>query len=135
MADEGFDVDAWLAAARGGSEEALGQALQACRFYLLLIAERELDPGVRAKGGASDLVQQTFLEAQQDFGRFGGTSGQELRVWLRRLLLNNLANFERHYRQTAKRQSDREQPLHAGDSARNGQSWLAGDTPTPSRQL
>ena len=53
-----------LAAARTGSSEALGQALQACRGYLLLLAERELDPDLRAKGGASDVVQETFLEAQ-----------------------------------------------------------------------
>ena len=59
-----------LAAARAGSREALGQILQACRGYLLLLAERELAPDLRAKGGASDLVQETFLEAQKDFAHF-----------------------------------------------------------------
>jgi hypothetical protein len=48
------DTGQRLAAARAGSREALGQALQACRGYLLLLAERELDADLRAKGGASD---------------------------------------------------------------------------------
>ena len=55
------------------------------RHYLLRIAEQELDPDLRAKGGASDLVQLTFLEAQRDFARFHGDTAAELRAWLRRL--------------------------------------------------
>src|SRR5438874_1673797 len=50
----------WLPAARNGSAQALGDALEACRVYLLAVAEHELDPELRGKGGASDLVQETF---------------------------------------------------------------------------
>lgn len=130
-----FDHEGWLTAARGGSADALGQALEACRVYLLMIAERELDPLIRAKGGASDLVQQTFMEAQQDFSRFHGNNGGELRAWLRRLLLNNLANFRRSYQQTAKRQAKREVSIEADEDTTPREEWLAGDVPTPSRQL
>src|SRR4051812_46159075 len=58
--------------ARAGSHEALGQLLDGCRGYLLRIARDELDPRLQAKGGASDLVQETFLEAQRDFAAFTG---------------------------------------------------------------
>jgi hypothetical protein len=44
--------------------------------YLGGIAARELGPDLRAKGGASDLVQQTFLEAQRDFAAFRGGSAE-----------------------------------------------------------
>src|SRR5262249_58653458 len=88
----------WLSAARAGSREALGQALDACRQYLLIVARRELDPELQAKGSASDLGQETFLEAHRDFGQFQGGSADELRAWLRQLLLHNLANFARSYR-------------------------------------
>ncbi len=98
----------WLPAARAGSTEALGQLLEACRGYLLLIAEQEIDPELRAKGGASDLVQETFLKAHRHFDRFQGDSETELLAWLRRLLLNNLANFARQYRDTNKRRLGRE---------------------------
>jgi RNA polymerase sigma-70 factor (ECF subfamily) len=93
----------WLAAARAGSREALGQLLEACRGYLLVIAQRELDPELRAKGGASDLLQETFLEAQRDFANFRGTTEAELLGWLRQMLLNNLATFSRRFRETRKR--------------------------------
>ena len=103
MPRSGPNAAQWLPAARQGSREALGQALQACRNYLLLVASKELDPELQAKGGASDLVQQTFLEAQCDFARFQGSSEDELLAWLRRLLLHNLGDFTRRYRDTSKR--------------------------------
>jgi len=97
--------------ARGGSTEALGQMMEAFRQYLLLVANQELPSGLHAKIGASDLVQQTFLEAQRGFGQFAGTSGEELRAWLRRILLNNVANVRRHYHNTDKRDVGREVSL------------------------
>src|SRR5262249_11641137 len=128
------DVAQWLPAARAGSAEALGQLLQACRTYVPLVAERELDPQLRAKGGASDLVQETFLEAQHAFIRFHGDSEAELRKWLRRLLLNNLANFRRHYRDTDKRCLGREVALDADSSGGGpGESLSTGST-SPSAQ-
>jgi RNA polymerase sigma-70 factor (ECF subfamily) len=105
------DPTRWLCAAREGSREALGEVLEACRGYLLLIANHELDPALQPKGGASDLVQETFLEAQRDFSRFQGTTSEELKAWLRQLLLHNTANFARRYRRTAKRNLGREVAL------------------------
>src|SRR5215469_12405257 len=135
MTDPGGDAGQWLALARAGSPEALGQVLETFRGYLLLIADREMDPELRAKGGASDLVQETFLEAQRDFGRFHGDSVDELRAWLRRLLLNNVANFTRQYRQRAKRQVGREVPLEAGGSSHERGAGLAADILSPSGQV
>jgi RNA polymerase sigma-70 factor (ECF subfamily) len=134
MAEPGQNLVEWLTAARAGSQEALGQALEACRAYLLLVANRELDPDLRAKGGASDLVQETFLEAQRDFDRFQGDSDSELLAWLRALLLHRLANFTRRYRKTKKRGVGREVALNAGDSSDTG-GGLPGETPTPSQQV
>jgi len=133
MAEHGEAVR-WLPAARAGSAEALGEALEACRGYLLLIARRELGPDLQAKAGASDLVQQTFLEAQRDFARFHGTDEGEWLAWLRRLLLNNLANFVRDYRETTKRQVAREVRLPDTDSSRPGDLAPVGSEPTPSKQ-
>jgi RNA polymerase sigma-70 factor, ECF subfamily len=121
-----------LIAARAGSRAALGEALEACRAYLLKIAEQDLDPALRPKGGASDLVQQTFLEAQRDFARFTGGSEQELLAWLRQLLRNNLANFARDYRQTGKRRIDREVALDTPDSSGGPAGQVPADTTSPS---
>ncbi len=101
-------VGAWLSAARGGSREALGRAMQACRRYLLAVANDELHADLRAKGGASDLVQDTFVDAQRSFDRFQGNSEGELRAWLRQLLHSRACKFGRHYRGTQKRRLIRE---------------------------
>jgi RNA polymerase sigma-70 factor (ECF subfamily) len=120
-----------ISAARAGSNEALGEALEACRNYLLLIAEQELEQELRAKGGASDLVQQTFLEAQRDFSHFDGTTHEALLAWMRRMLLNNLANFRRDFRRQ-KRLVAREVRLSGDDESSVRDRVLPSDTPTPS---
>jgi RNA polymerase sigma-70 factor (ECF subfamily) len=132
MTEPAPDAARWLPAAQAGSKEALGQILDACRGYLLRIAGQELDPGLRAKGGASDLVQETLLDACRDFAQFHGDSEQQLLAWLRRLLLNNLSNFARRYRDTAKRQATAEVPLDPGGSSANWADTLAGGDSTPS---
>ena len=107
----GPSLEKWLEEARRGSEEALGRALEACRPYLLQVAREELAPQLRAKLGASDLVQETFLEAQRDFRRFRGCSEADWLAWMRRILLNNVANQTRHFRHTKKRRLGREVAL------------------------
>jgi RNA polymerase sigma-70 factor, ECF subfamily len=127
-------IPRWLAEARAGSREALGRAFDACRNYLLLIAEKNLDPDLRAKCGASDLVQETFLEAQRDFADFAGRTEAEWLAWLRRILDHNAADFVRRYRGTGKRQVGREVPLAGpGDSsAPFGAAEPAADGESPS---
>jgi RNA polymerase sigma-70 factor, ECF subfamily len=88
----------------------LGPLLQSFRAYLLAIADRELSPNLRGKCGASDVVQETFREAHRDWTRFRGNSPQELRAWLRGILLNNIRDAGRGYQQT-KRDAGLEQPI------------------------
>jgi RNA polymerase sigma-70 factor (ECF subfamily) len=127
------DAAQWLSAARAGDAQALGQVLQNCWDYLLLIAREELDPKLRAKTGASDLVQDTFLEAQRDFAQFHGDTEDELLAWLRRLLRNNMANCWRHYR--AKKRPDlHEVPLSNGSSSLPPGTQPAAATESPSHE-
>lgn len=97
----------WIREARAGSTEALGRVLEFCRGYLLLIANNQLATGLRGKVAPSDLVQQTFLEAHRDFAQFEGESEAEMLAWLRRILLNTLANTVRDLN-AEKRQVTRE---------------------------
>src|SRR6516162_2509450 len=90
--------------ARGGSDEALGKLLEECRAYLLLVANRELPSELRGKAGASDLVQETFLQAQGHFDQFRDDGESELLAWLRQILLNNVGKLKRRYHGTDKRQ-------------------------------
>jgi RNA polymerase sigma-70 factor, ECF subfamily len=125
----------WLESARHGSREAMGKLLEACRGYLLLVANRELATDLRAKGGASDLVQDTFLEGHRNFRRFKGDTEAELLAWLRCILLNHLANFDRRYRRTAKRKIASERPLESTRRRCDGGDVLVAATPpSPSWQ-
>jgi RNA polymerase sigma-70 factor (ECF subfamily) len=119
----------WLPAARAGSREALGEALETYRGILLRLAEREIDADLRGKGGASDLVQQTFLDAQRLFPRFEGTTDGEWQAWLRQLLVYNAADFTRRFR-AGKRNAAREAPLP--ESSLGLPSGLPADFSTPS---
>jgi RNA polymerase sigma-70 factor (ECF subfamily) len=128
----GDDPAGELPAARAGSREALGQVLEACRGYLLVLAQQELDPHLRAKGGASDLVQETLADAVGAFADFHGTSTEELRRWLRRILLNNLVSFARRYRDADKRQVSREVALQTGSSSADVKGAIPADPLSPS---
>jgi RNA polymerase sigma-70 factor (ECF subfamily) len=125
-----------LAAARAGSREALGQVLSEYHHYLLHIARRELARDLQPKGGASDLVQETFLEAQRFFARFEGRSAVELRAWLRCLLLHHSAKVGRRFRTTQKRRLGREVRLDAyHPQARGDDGVVATAAPSPSAHL
>ena len=102
--------------ARAGSSTAMGQLLELCNAYLMLVANRELDRRLRAKISPSDVVQETLLEAERDFIQFHGQNEAELLAWLHRLLLNNVADATRKYRNTAKRSITREVSLDAATS-------------------
>ena len=123
-----------IAAGRGGSVDARGRLFKQCRDYLLLVAERELDPRLRGKLGASDLVQQTFLDAERGFAQFRGETQQELHAWLRRILENCARREVRRYRRAAKRDVCSECSfLVFGDNGSG--SEITGEAETPSRQI
>jgi RNA polymerase sigma-70 factor (ECF subfamily) len=100
-----------LARAQAGSETALGELLELYRNYLLSVAGRELGPDIQAKAGPSDVVQDTFLEAQRLFDRFEGEAGGQFLGWLRSILQNKLSEYHNRYRATLKRQVQRERSL------------------------
>jgi RNA polymerase sigma-70 factor (subfamily 1) len=111
------DFRVLLQGARGGSNLLLGQLLEAMRPFLQHVANQELDSDLEPKVGGSDLVQQTFLEAQQAFDRFDGSAEADLRRWLTRILRNNLEDLRRQYRQTQRRTLERERPGDASLAA------------------
>ena len=75
-----------LETARGGSQEAVGEMLEQCRNYLLAVANRNVQPPIRARVAPSDLVQETFHTAVKKFDQFHGATEAELLVWLARIL-------------------------------------------------
>src|SRR3712207_3516689 len=94
-----------LIQARKGAPGEVDRLFAAVRNYLHLIARNQVESWLKAKADASDLVQQTMLEAYRDFAQFRGSTEAEWLAWLRRILAHNAAQFARHYRGTEKRQA------------------------------
>ncbi len=124
--------------AREGNPECRDELFGLCRDYLRFIARAEVESWLRVKVDASDVVQQTMLEAHRDFERFSGESEKEWLGWLRGILSHNVADYVRHYRGTAKRQQRREVPIRRAGSEIIGQGGVqepAGREETPSMQM
>lgn len=104
------------------------------RSYLTLLARAGLGGYLRAKVDASDVVQQTLLEAHRASGQFRGSSTAERAAWLRQILTRNLASLAREYsreKRNVKREQSLEQVLE--QSAANLAAWLADGDPSPSK--
>ena len=131
------NVSTLIQQARQGDADCRDQLFALCRSYLQIVARAKVESSLRAKVDASDLVQETLLEAFRDFQRFGGNSEQEWLAWLKRILAHNAADFIRRYRGTAKRQARREVPIRAaaGFHAVPGAPEPAAPCPTPSQEF
>ena len=67
--------------------------LELYRRYLSLLARVQIGQRLQGKVDASDLVQETFLDAHCNFDRFRGASEAEFVCWLRQILAGNLADL------------------------------------------
>jgi RNA polymerase sigma-70 factor (ECF subfamily) len=90
MARSCADPDLLLEQARAGDAESRGLLLDRYRNYLSLLARGMIGGALRVNLDASDLVQQTCLEAHRDLPQFRGSGEPELAAWLRRILIHNL---------------------------------------------
>jgi RNA polymerase sigma-70 factor (ECF subfamily) len=104
------------------------------RDYLLLLARMQLRSERRSRLDASDVVQQTLLEAHRTRDQFRGNGAAEMAAWLRRLLACNIVDAVRALGR-AKRDVARQRSLEAEleqSSAHLGAS-LAADQTSPSQ--
>jgi RNA polymerase sigma-70 factor (ECF subfamily) len=92
-----LDPEQLLQEARTGDAATLGQLLELYRRYLALLARVQIGQRLQGKVDASDIVQETFLEAHRNFPRFRGASEGEFVAWLRQILAGNLADLLRRY--------------------------------------
>ena len=116
----------------GEPEQIAGEALERFRTYLHLLARAHLQ-NQRARIEASDVVQQTLLNAHARRDQFRGRSDAELAGWLRQILKHNLADAMRDLGR-GKRDVARERPLeNVDDSFSRADAWLAAAQSSPSQ--
>jgi RNA polymerase sigma-70 factor (ECF subfamily) len=109
--------------------------LERYRDYLRLLARMQLNPRLRAKVDASDVVQQTLMQAYQARDQFRGQSPAEMAGWLRQILARNLAHQQRDHGR-ARRDVARERSLEVklNDSSARLEGWLAAEQSSPSQR-
>jgi RNA polymerase sigma-70 factor (ECF subfamily) len=108
--------------------------LEAYREYLGVIAQLQLrlNPLMRGKVDASDIVQETFLKAHKNWDQFHGRTDVELAHWLRQILVNQLTDLLRRFG-SAGRELFREKSLEEAlqESSVRFQTLLTGHSPSP----
>ena len=112
------------------------ETLDEFRSYLYLLARAHLGPRVQKEIDASDLVQQTLLDAHAKREQFRGDTDAERAAWLRQILTRNLADALRHQHR-AKRDVSRQRSLEAeiDGSFCRAESWLAASQSSPSQHV
>jgi RNA polymerase sigma-70 factor (ECF subfamily) len=75
----------------------LAEHLGRWRSYLRTIARLKLDPRLRAKLDASDVVQDVLARAWEKIEQFRGGTPGELKAWLRQILTTGLAEAVRKW--------------------------------------
>ncbi len=83
------------------------------RPWLKMLADRQLPAGLKGKVDASDIVQQTFIDAWRGRKDFRGSTHAERLAWLRVILTRVIVRNDRDLLKTAKRGAGREKVLQA----------------------
>jgi len=108
------DAEQLIAQAREGNAPTLGVLLEQYRNYLRVLARIEIGQHLQGKVDASDVVQDTMMDAYRYFPNFRGTVEPQFIHWLRQILAGRLANLVRHYFGTQARDIRLEQKINDG---------------------
>ena len=84
-----------------------GQLFERYRARLHRLAARALDAQMRARVGASDIVQETLLDAERGFRQFAGSTVAELEAWL--LAIHRRCLVRHALKHTAKKRHPRKE--------------------------
>ena len=117
------------------SNEPESQLFRMHAAWLKTLAQVAIDSQLQGKFSASDVVQQTLMEAWKDWGNCRGQSSNQRKAWLRGILANQMGKMVRHYRGTQKRLVAREVAVAEclENSAIRLDPW-SRDSATPSHQ-
>jgi RNA polymerase sigma-70 factor (ECF subfamily) len=119
MKDDALTTNELLKQAHQGDREALGRLLEAQRSALYRLAQRQLEGRIAVRVDASDIIQQTFLEAHRGFALSAAQDAQDLAAWLKSILDHKIASAIRDHTLLQKRNLRREQSMddsHGGES-------------------
>jgi RNA polymerase sigma-70 factor, ECF subfamily len=116
MSDSKSSIERDIQKARE-DQAVLGQLLERYRAFLRVAAERDLNGAMKVRCDASDIVQETLLEAAEGFEHFKGCSEREFFAWFMNIYANNKKDAYRQHIGAEKRSLRREQRPPADDES------------------
>jgi RNA polymerase sigma-70 factor (ECF subfamily) len=119
---------------RAGDRRAFEQLFARHQAYLHRLVELRLDPRLRSRLDAADVVQEAHLEALNRLDAYLERPALPFRLWLRQIASDRALKARRHHLGTARRTLSREVPLPEESSLVLARQLLAGGS-TPSQQL
>jgi RNA polymerase sigma-70 factor (ECF subfamily) len=131
------EISQLLMRVHDGDGPALGTLLQSYEKYLKLLAIVQIGRRLQGKADASDVVQETFLDAHRQISHFRGKTEGEFLAWLRRILAGQIALLCRRYLGTKGRDVGLERELvnQLDESSQALDGNLAASASTPSQHV
>ena len=118
---------------RQGDPKALDRLLANHRGYLHRVVTLRLDAGLQARVDASDVVQESQLEATRRIADYLQRRPMPFHLWLRQTACECLIALRRRHRDAQCRTVNQEVPLPNDSALLMGRQFLAADR-TPSRR-
>lgn len=114
-----------LSMAISGQPQALGKLLQSFRKQLLRIVKFRMDPRLKTRLDADDIVQDAFIEATQRFGAYVEEPEMPFFLWLRFITIQKLFQLHRKHLKVQARDADREISIYSAPSPQAQSAVLA----------
>ncbi len=133
-ASDSPEIVALLDRARAGEKSAFDQLFALCEGQLRRFVDLRLDPKLRPRVDASDVVQEAHLEALRRLDDFLENPALPFKLWLRQITLDRLLMMRRRHVGAARRSLAREAALPEGSSCALARQLIAANS-TPSQQL
>jgi RNA polymerase sigma-70 factor, ECF subfamily len=111
MPEETSNTAPLLACAKAGDSAAWGTLLAAHQERLARMVAFRMDPRLRGRIDAADIVQEAFVQASAHREEYFRASTVPLFLWLRGVVSNKLLELHRHHLGTRMRDAKRELPL------------------------
>ena len=128
------DTEQLLQEAQAGDGRAFEELFARHRPYLHQVVALRLDPRIRPRLDASDVVQEAQLDAFRRFRDFLERRPMPFRLWLRKTACERLLMLQRYHRLAARRSVDREVVIPDESAFLLVQKLFRGGS-TPSKRL
>jgi RNA polymerase sigma-70 factor (ECF subfamily) len=119
---------------RSGDRQAFERLVARHQTYLERLVELRLDPRLRPRVDAADVVQEAHLEALNRLDAYLERPALPFRLWLRQIAFDRALKARRHHLGAARRALGREVPLPERSSLVLARELAAGGS-SPSQRL